>query len=189
MILCTAISGQDNTNELLNSIQSRYNSINTLTVNFTKSSGSKEDFSGKLYMKKENKLRIELKNNTIVTDGETFWNYNKKENKVIINNYNAEEPSELSIDNFINVYPSKSNVNSGAEGGYRTLTLEPKTSELNFSKAKLFVNKEKLVEKVVIDSNSGESTIIFSGYKLNLNIPDSEFSYSPAEGIKVIDLR
>jgi outer membrane lipoprotein-sorting protein len=187
--LCVTVFGQDNSNELLKSVQSKYNSINTLSVNFTKSSGSKEDFSGKLYLKKENKLRIELKNNTIITDGETFWNYNKRENKVIINNYDAEEPTELSLNNFIQVYPSKSNVSSGEEGDYKTLTLEPKTTGLDFNKAKLFINNDNLVEKVVIDSNSGESTVTLSGYKLNQNIPDSEFSYSPSKGIKVIDLR
>ncbi len=189
MFLCTAVFGQADNNELLKSVQSKYNSINTLAVNFTKSSGSKEDFSGKLYLKKENKLRIELKNNTIISDGETFWNYNKKENKVIINNYDSEEPTELSLNNFIQVYPSKSNVTSGEEGNYKTLTLEPKTSDLNFNKAKLYINNDNLVEKVQIDSNSGESTITLSGYKLNQDIPDSEFTYSPAKGIKVIDLR
>ena len=189
MFLCVSVFGQDNTNELLNAVQSKYNSINTLTADFSKSSGSKEDFSGKIYLKKENKLRIELKNNTIITDGETFWNYNKKENKVIINNYDESEPSELSLNNFIQVYPSKSNVSSGEEGNYKILRLVPKTAELNFSSAKLYINKDDLVEKVIIDSNSGNSTITLSGYKLNQDIPDSEFTYSPPKGIKVIDLR
>ncbi len=189
MFLSVYVFAQDNTNELLNAVQSKYNSINTLTANFSKSSGSKEDFSGKIYLKKENKLRIELKNNTIITDGETFWNYNKKENKVIINNYDESEPSELSLNNFIQVYPSKSNVSSGEEGNYKTLTLVPKSAELNFTSAKLYINNDDLVEKVIVDSNSGKSTIRLSDYKLNQDIPDSEFTYSPPKGIKVIDLR
>ncbi len=190
MILSVSVFGQDNGNELLKAIQSKYNSINSLSVNFTKSSGNKEDFSGKLYLKKENKLRIELKNNTIITDGETFWNYNKKENKVIINNYDAEEPTELSLNNFIQVYPSKSNVTSGEDGKYKTLTLEPKSAaELNFNRAKLYINDDDLVEKVLIENNNGESIVTLSGYKLNQDIPESEFTYSPAKGIKVIDLR
>ncbi len=189
MFLCVFVYGQNNSNELLNAVQSKYNSINTLSTDFSKSSGNKEDFSGKIYLKKENKLRIELKNNTIITDGETFWNYNKKENKVIINNYDESEPSELSLNNFIQVYPSKSNVSSGEEGNYKTLTLVPKTAELNFSSAKLYINNDDLVEKVIINSSTGKSTITLSGYKLNQDIPDSEFTYSPPKGIKVIDLR
>jgi len=178
-----------NNNELLKSLQSKYNSIKTLSVNFTKSSGSKKELSGKLYLKKTDKLRIELKNNTIVTDGETFWNYNKKENKVIINNYDASEPSEYSLNNFIEVYPAKSSVSSGEEDGYKTLILEPKTPDLNFNRAKLYINSSDLVEKVIIENNSGKSTISFSDYKIDQDIPDSEFTYSPPKGIKVIDLR
>ncbi len=189
IFLCALGFGQDSTNNLLKSVQSKYNSIKSFTVNFTKSSGSKEDFSGKLFLKKENKLRIELKNNTIITDGETFWNYNKKENKVIINNYDESEPSELSLNSFINNYPAKSNVSSGEEGNLNTLTLIPKTSDLNFSSAKLYINKDNLVEKVVVKSTSGNSTISLSGYKLNEDIPDSEFIFSPPKGMKVIDLR
>jgi outer membrane lipoprotein carrier protein len=189
IFLCTIGFGQDSTNNLLKSVQSKYNSIKSFTVNFTKSSGSKEDFSGKLFLKKENKLRIELKNNTIITDGETFWNYNKKENKVIINNYDESEPSELSLNSFINNYPAKSNVSSGEEGNLNTLTFIPKTSDLNFNSAKLYINKDNLVEKVVVKSTSGNSTISLSGYKLNEDIPDSEFIFSPPKGMKVIDLR
>jgi len=189
MFLGVSVFGQDSSNELLKAVQSKYNSLNTLSVNFSKSSGNSVDFSGKLFLKKENKLRIELKNNTIITDGKTFWNYNKKENKVIINNYDPLEPSELSLNTFINDYPSKSRISSGTDGNYRTLTLEPETSELNFSKAELFINKDNLVDKVIIVSNSGKAVIAFSDYKPGQDIPDSEFTYSPPKGIKVIDLR
>ncbi len=189
MFLYASVYGQDSRSDLLNALQAKYNSANTIFVNFIKYSGSKEDFSGKLLLKKDNKLRIELKNNTIITDGKTFWNYNKNEKKVIINNYDPSEPSELSLNTFINDYPSKSNVTSGEEGNYKTLTLEPKTSGLNFNSAKLFINKENLVDKVIIDSNSGTAVITFTGYKLDRDLPDSEFTYSPPEGTKVIDLR
>lgn len=189
MFLCVSVFGQDNSSDLLSSLQAKYNSANTISVSFTKFSGSKEDFSGKLYLKKDNKLRIELKNNLIITDGRTFWNYNKKENKVIINNYDPAEPSELSLNTFINDYPSRSTITSGEEGNHKTLTLEPKTSELNFNSAELFINKDNLVDKVIIDSNSGKAVITFTGYILDRDLPDSDFTYSPPEGTKVIDLR
>ena len=78
ILLSLSVFRQDN-NDLLKAVQVKYNSINTLSVDFSKSSGNKVDFSGKLYLKTENKLRIELRNNTIISDGETFWNYSKSE--------------------------------------------------------------------------------------------------------------
>ncbi|HSD64191.1 MAG TPA: outer membrane lipoprotein carrier protein LolA [Ignavibacteriaceae bacterium] len=187
--ICSYAFAQDTTDELLKSVQSKYDAQNSISVNFNKSGGTKEDFSGKLYLKKENKLRIELKNNVIVTDGQTFWNYDRKQKKVIINNYDASDPSEFSLHSFINVYPSKCDVSSGEEGDLKTLTLVPKTSELNFKTAKLYINDNNLVEKVMIENNNGKSIITLSGYKLNRNLPDSDFTFSPPEGIKVIDLR
>ncbi len=80
-------------------------------------------------------------------------------------------------------------MSSGKEGDYKILILDPKTSELNFTSAKLYINSDNLIEKAVIDSNSGKSTISFTGYRLNQNITDSDFTYSPPKGIKVIDLR
>jgi outer membrane lipoprotein carrier protein len=188
IILSFSVFGQEN-NDLLKAVQTKYNSVNALSVDFSKSSGNKVDFSGKLYLKKENKLRIELSNNTIISDGETFWNYSKKENKVIINNYDAAEPTELSLNTFINVYPSKSNVSEGVEDNFKILILKPKSSELDFTSAKLYINSDNLVDKVIIDSNSGKSTITFSDYILNKDIQNSIFTYSPPKGIKVIDLR
>jgi outer membrane lipoprotein carrier protein len=184
-----SVPGQERPDVLLKSVQSKYDSFNSLSVNFNKYSGTKEDFTGKLYLKKEDKLRLELKNNTIITDGKTIWNYDKMQKKVIINSYDESEPSEFSLHSFIYDYPSKCSISTGEEEGYKTLTLVPKTSELNFNSAKLYIADNNLVEKVIIDNQSGKSKIILSGYKLNPDIPDSEFTFSPPKGIKVIDLR
>jgi outer membrane lipoprotein carrier protein len=175
--------------DLLKSVQAKYNSINTLSVNFTKTSGSRVDLSGIIFIKKKNMLRIELKNNTIVTDGQTFWNYNLKENKVIINNYDESKPTEFSLDKIILYYPSKCTVNTGEDGNLGTLTFVPKTSVLNFKSAELFINNDNLVEKIIVDDPTGKATINLSGYKLNQDIPDSEFTFSPPKGSKIIDLR
>ncbi len=187
--LCASILAQDNSDEVLKSLRSKYDSINSLTVDFSKSSGTNEGFSGKLYIKKENKFRLELKNNTIITDGDTFWNYDKRQKKVIINYYDESDPSEFSLHSFINDYPSKCTVSSGKEGEYKTLTLVPKTSGLNFKSAELYIDDNNLVDKIIIDDGSGKSTIVLSGYKLNTDIPNSEFTFSPPKGIKIIDLR
>ncbi|MGE5804755.1 MAG: LolA family protein, partial [Ignavibacteria bacterium] len=65
-----------------------------------------------------------------------------------------------------------------------------KSSELNFKQVKITVNKEYLIEKILIDDpNSGVFEIALSNYKLNRNIPDNKFTFSPPEGSKVIDLR
>ncbi len=72
---------------VLKSLQNKFDSITDLSADVTQKSNGKSSLSGKMYFKKENNLRIEFGNQTIVADGKTSWNYNKKDKKVIISDY------------------------------------------------------------------------------------------------------
>ncbi len=45
--------------------------------------------------------------NMIVCDGNTFWNFKKEENKIVINNFDPKDPSSFSIKAILNEYPKK----------------------------------------------------------------------------------
>ena len=63
-------------------------------------------------------------------------------------------------------------------------------SKYNFDSIELWLNKEDLISKVLIsDPTAGKTEILFSDYELNQNLADSEFSFVPPEGSKVIDFR
>ena len=81
---------QENANEVLKNIQDKYDSINDLSAQLTQSVNQKVNLKGKVFYKKENNLRFEFDNMLIISDGETSWNYNKKQDKVIITNYENE---------------------------------------------------------------------------------------------------
>jgi outer membrane lipoprotein-sorting protein len=52
------------------------------------------------------------------------------------------------------------------------------------------INKDNLVEKIIIERTaSGEMSIELSNYKLNQDLPDTRFSFTPPEGSTIIDLR
>ena len=71
---------------VLKSLQNKFDSISDLSADVNQKSNGKSSLSGKLFFKKENKLRMEFGNQTIIADGTTSWNYNKKDKKVIISN-------------------------------------------------------------------------------------------------------
>ncbi|MEO8399235.1 MAG: outer membrane lipoprotein carrier protein LolA [Ignavibacteriaceae bacterium] len=181
------IFSQENQNNLLSSVQEKYNSLSSLSANFNQALNGITKLTGKVYFAKGNKIRIELKNSTIISDGSTFWNYNKKQNKVVINNYDENDPSSFSINKIIFDYPSKCEVTD--ESG--VITLIPKIkSDLDFSKAQLWVNDNNLVEKVLIeDPSRGKIEFTLSIYKINQRISDNMFTLLPPEGTKIIDLR
>jgi len=176
--------------EVLQSLQNKFNSINDLTADITQKVNGKVNLSGKLLFKKENNLRFEFNNQTIVSDGQTSWNYNKKDNKVIISNYDDTGSNFLSINYLVYEFPKECTVSLSQEGNQKSLLLHPKTKKNNLGDVILVITKDNLIEKAKIsDQNAGTIEIQFSNYKLNQKTSDSKFSFTPPEGSSVIDLR
>ena len=190
LFFSSIIFSQNNGNKLLNALQNKFNNLSDLTARFEQSTNGTVNLAGKIIYNKGNKLRLELKNITIVSDGKTVWNYNKSQKKVIISSYDGSDPSILSIENLINNYPSKCSVTETTNGNEKMLTLIPKDNDLNFSSLNLTVGKNNLIEKAEINEPaSGTVIITLKNYKLNTGINNSEFTFTPPEGCKVIDLR
>ena len=181
---------QSDGKELLEQLRSKFDSIQDLSAKFVQETNGKNTKSGMLFYKRTNKLRINLNSLIIVSNGSTSWSYNKKENKVIISNYDDTDPGVFSIDEIVYKFPSHCDVTSRVDNGERILTLTPNSYTYNFDSIELWLNKDNLISKVLIsDSMIGKIEILFSDYDLNQNLADSEFSFVPPEGSKVIDLR
>jgi len=181
---------QNNADNLLNKLQNKFKTIKDVSADFAQSTNGKVTLEGTFLYEKDNRLRIELKNILIVTDGETSWNYNKRENKVIISSYNPDDPSYFSLKQIIDVYPSKCNLSSAKENGNDVLILTPNKASLNFKMAKIYINSEDLLSKIILtDLNDKLVQVSFSNYKLNGKPGKSAFTFTPPKGSKVIDLR
>ena len=181
---------QGNANAVLKNIQDKFNSITDLSAKITQSVNDKVNLKGKVFYKKENHLRFEFDNMIIVSDGETSWNYNKKQDKVIITNYDTEGNKILSIRQIIFEYPESCELNTSEIEGKKVLELIPNDDTIGFSSIKLFTDSENLITKVLIDDPAtGAIQINLSDYQLNKKLPDSYFSFTPPEGSQVLDLR
>jgi outer membrane lipoprotein-sorting protein len=190
ILLASVINPQNSGMDLLEDLQAKFNTIDDLTAEFTQSSNGKNILSGIFLFKKENKLKIDAKQIIIVSNGTTSWNYNKKENKVIISNHDESNPGVFSIKNLVYGLPAESNISAQMENGQRVLTLIPNSYTYNFDSVKLWLSDDNMISKVLLsDSALGRTEVIFSSYSINHNLPDSEFSFIPPEGSKVIDLR
>jgi len=189
LFLSLNLNAQDNSKQLLKSLQNKFETIKDLTADILQKSGGKDILSGKLSYKKENKFHFDLKNNLIVSDGLTIWNYNKKDKKLIINNIDETDPSLFSFKSIIYDYPSQCTISSEKEG--EVLVFVPKeNSELNFSKAKLWINRDNLIDTIIIiNKDAVDIEINFINYTLNQNLTDTKFKFSPPEGSAIIDLR
>ena len=181
---------QSDSKELLKDIQDRFGSINDLSAQIVQSVNDKVNLKGKVFYKKENHLRFEFDNMLIVSDGETSWNYNKKQDKVIITDYDTEGNKILSIRQIIFEYPEDCELNTIESEGKKVLELIPKVDTFSFNSVQLFIDSENLITKVLVDDPAtGNIQIDLSNYQLNKNLPDSYFQFSPPEGSQVLDLR
>jgi len=175
--------------EMLKALQKKFDSVQNITADFKQLADGKINLSGKFYFEKKNKLRLELKNLIIVSDGATNWSYNKKENKVVISDYDKDNPPVFSIDKFIESYPAQCVVSTAVEAGEQILVLTAKTPAMNFKSVKIWMNKDDLIEKLVINSNGKNIEMLFSGYKINQKFDVNKFSFTPPKGSTVVDLR
>jgi outer membrane lipoprotein carrier protein len=181
---------QENANAVLKNIQDKFNSITDLSAQIVQSVNGNVNLKGKVFYKKENHLRFEFDNMLIISDGETSWNYNKKQDKVIITDYDSEGNKILSIRQIIFEYPEDCALNTSESEGKKVLELIPQDNTISFSSVKLFINSENLITKVLVDDlATGIIQIDLSNYQLNKNLLDSYFQFSPPEGSQVLDLR
>jgi outer membrane lipoprotein-sorting protein len=171
-------------------LQSKFNALEDFSADFKQSVNVKSGLNGKIFYKKDKRFRLELKNMIILTDGVTSWNYNQRDNKVIISDYNEDDQTILSLDKIIFDYPSKCNVSQSNDGDETVVNLIPNNNSLNFNSAKIWLNDNSLIRKIlIVDSDNAQILIEFSNYKLNQKIPTNKFTFSVPEGCKIIDLR
>jgi outer membrane lipoprotein carrier protein len=190
---------QDNitAQQIIQNVQNVYSGITDAKASFTqtiKYSNSKATSStGTLYIKKENKYRIETGSQTIVTDGITSWSYSPKKKQVVIDNY-KETGNTFSPNKYLFQYPE--NFYSDLEGtetlgGSDVYVLKLKPRESGYVKsAQLWVDKnEWLIKKISIVSDESTTTFTVKNIHLNVGLSDSKFTFTPPEGVEVIDMR
>lgn len=189
LVITTSLNAQNNSEAYLKSLQDKFNTIQDFTANVNQSIDGKSVLSGKIFFKKENNFRIEFGNSTIVSDGITSWNFNKKENKVIITDY-EEDGSLFSINFLVYQFPSQCTLAGESDGNLRKLTLTPKSRTNNLGEVILWINNNDLIEKLQTnDPSSGVVELSFSNIKINQNLPISNFQFTPPQGSRIIDLR
>lgn len=190
IVLIQTFYAQSNPVELLKSVQDNFKQIKDLTVGITQTVNSENAVTGRLMFKQPDSYRLELNNQIIITDGKTFWNYNKRQKKLIVDNFKKSNDNIFSIHYLLFEVPAKSNLSSDSEGGFDKLVLKSKEASFPYNTIELLIDKNKLIRQVKAIDNTGISyEILFGKYNLNQNLKKETFSFKPTEEDKIIDLR
>jgi outer membrane lipoprotein carrier protein len=199
IIITPVLYAQDNitAQEIIQNVQNVYKDISDAKASFTQTvkygKSKAQSSSGTLYIKKENKYRIETGSQTIVTDGTTSWAYSPSKKQVVIDNY-KETGNSFSPNKYLFQYPENFYSDlSGTENlsGKEVYVLKLKPRESGYVKsAQLWVDKSDwIIKKIYIVTDESTTTFNVKNVQLNVGTSNSKFTFSPPEGVEVIDMR
>ena len=150
---------------------------------------------GTLFMKKENKYRVEFEDQTVVTNGQTVWSYSRSTNQVLIDHFKLDERT-FTPEKILTGAPDEFNatlLGKDHMGKYDVVGLKllPKKEDPFIRTLKLWIDqKEWLIRKVeIVDMNSKETVYAVTDVKVNTGVQDARFTYQVPEGVEVVDLR
>jgi len=190
ILFLSTILGFINTSSTVDKLQKKFEELNYFQADFVQLSNNEVGLKGKFYFAQKNKYRIELSNNTIISDGNSIWNLDKKRDKVIISNI-EDDPLSFSLREYIFNYPNKCTVTEKQISNDEVIiSLKAKDTELNFESADLWITSENLIRKIKVeDFNNNTFGFVFNNISINKKISKSLFEFSETGEYKIIDLR
>ncbi len=185
---------------IIEKLQKKYHAVKDATVSFTQevkfgATGAEQSFSGTLYMKNGNRYRIEMEDQTIVTDGESVWRYTGMNKQLLIDKY-REDPRGFSAENILVNIPERfTSVVLGKEkiSDLETLILKltPKEERSAAKWMKLWIDEGEVIVKKIQILDLSDNLMIYSidTISFNTGLSAKMFHFETPDGANVIDLR
>ncbi len=198
LFLAFSVTEGQSPKEILKRIQNKFTSINNFSAGFNQTiftggtaNGIKS--SGKFLYKKKNKFIVDLKKQSIYSDGETVWNIDAKFNRVVVSSL-RDDPTTFSLEKFVFDYPplcrAKIIKDETTKPGEYLLELTPKDNDLQFKSIKIWSSPESFISKMeLIDIADMKYIFEFTDLVFNQDLADNKFIFYPPKGMQVIDIR
>ncbi len=187
LISLSILSQEDSVKSFLE----KYNSVNSLHIVFDASfsGGDLPLKKGEIYFRKPEELKLILKNNIILSDGEVVRTYNSKLNRVVISNI-EEYDTPLNLGDMLNILLNSKNIETlgEVEGkiGFRISNVD--IENVNF--IDVFTDENYIVKNLLIhQTDNNELKIVFELFELNPSNIESAFKLKFPDNARVIDLR
>ncbi len=178
-------------------VQKQYGESESIRAQFfTRMPGDANMVRGTLLVKRGNKFRLDMSGRTVVCNGQTVWNYDHNEKKVVIstfkNNPATVSPEKIFL-GFPKTYKPTIKQESASEGRLLRLVLTPSSARdavggMQEVTMRLVPETLKLKELLISD---GSATYQWTMTELIINagLKDVQFEYTIPNGAQVVDLR
>ena len=199
-VASSVIPASQNAEEVLENVRKHYETVKDAELRFTEKvrfpmAKIEQQISGTLFVKKNNKYRVELDDQVIVTDGQTLWSYSASNNQVIIDRFKQDaqslSPEKILVgtpENFTATLVGEEKL-AGSEA--TILKLVPKDEQSFIHSLRLWIDeKEWMIRQVeIVDVSEKQTTYAVLELRTNTGLQDSRFVYRIPEGVDVVDLR
>lgn len=207
VILCIVVTfsasfvvAQENANKILSKVRETYDALASLTADFEKEytwalAGETQSLSGKLFLKKGDRYRIETETQTIVTDGKTVWTYSPQKAQVFVDNMEKSKENPLPRDLLIKYTNDfKAQYLRGDKLGEiecHVLLLTPREEEAFAQSVTVWVDKKTFVALQIEQHDLNDNITVYrlQNVALNGKLEDQLFTFTTPEETEVIDLR
>jgi outer membrane lipoprotein carrier protein len=183
----------------LSDVQAAYDALDGLRASFTQLVSS--DFAGDTtriegtVLLSGNRYRVQTPDQTVVTDGETTWIYSPADSQVVVNDAGSDA-TQVTPETFLTASADRYRITasssvSRAGAPHVRLSVTATDSTSRFGEATLWVRRsDRVVTRMrAADRNGSTLDLRLDDIDVNPALADSSFTFSPPEGIEVVDLR
>ena len=191
----------DQTAQLLDKVQSFYAGASDFQADFKQTYtyriyGRKKVSTGRVYFKKPSKMRWDYEvpiKRIFVADGSHLWVYEPEEAQVFKRTLNSSQlpvalrfmkgEGKLSEDFIV------TRVTATTQKNHSVIHLKPRVPSPDFVLLQITINRDTgaVSSSMLTDPTQNTNRIDFVGVKVNQGLPDAGFSFTPPEGVQVID--
>jgi len=183
----------DDPEDIARRVRSIYSGESSGEIQFEQS-GQGGTLKGKLVYAGRDHYRLELPNQTLVTNGSRAWNYIPARNQVVISNPAGGDrltPGQLLTafpGDYATTLAGSATVNGRAVW---TLVCTPTGKRIgDVTRATLSIDKQtyRIQQAVLVSPSFGTVTVRVLSARYGTTIPDSRFNFSTPSGARVVDL-
>ena len=197
--LCVPVQAQSPTaQQVVDNLRARFDETGVFSARFEQRIDNSFDESGQPTMLSgtiiagRSGYRVEMRDQTVVTDETTTWVYLIDDQQVIINDYLSDEGS-FSPNQFIGENAEKFRAEFAGESDPArfVVRLTPESPDSYIDAATLWVRKsDYVVTRIdVVDVNGATIRFEMSDVNFHPRVTEDTFRFSIPEGVEIIDLR
>jgi outer membrane lipoprotein-sorting protein len=177
-----------NMSSLFDALKNKYGNLKSVSATIYNKA---DKIEAKMIAEKGNKYYINANDVILVSNGETIWNYSKKDNKVVISSVDSYDVKQ-SLDYIFFTFMTDFDPVSMNDKGKSYLLELVFNKKMNTTIDKLFlkINKKNLtIEKIQMQSGYSVQTWEIKNLKLDPKIKDGTFKFKIPKDAEVVDLR